>query len=59
MMQNGLLTALTVKIELQKPKITTAAILKSVKLPYLRNRSADFDEIRQDDTYWPLRWSDR
>jgi len=31
----------------------TAAI-KTVKSPYLCNRSTDFDEIWQGDAYWPL-----
>ena len=26
---------------------------KTVKLPYIRNRSADFEEIWQSDAYWP------
>jgi len=30
-----------------------AAILKTVKLPYLCSRSTDFDEIWHDDAYWP------
>jgi len=27
--------------------------MKTVKLPYLRNRLIDFDEIWQDDADWP------
>jgi len=30
-----------------------AAILKTVKSPYLCNRLADFDEIWHDVAYWP------
>ena len=40
------------------PKWRTAAILKNVKSPYLCDRSADFDEIWQDGTYWPKFMSD-
>ena len=44
----GLLTAATVKrFEFQNPIWRTAAILKTVKSPYLCNRSTDFDEIWQ------------
>ena len=32
----------------------TAAILKTVKSPYLCNRLTDFDEIWHDDAYWSL-----
>ena len=35
------------------PRWRTAAILKTVKSPYLCNRLNDFDEIWQDDAYWP------
>jgi len=31
----------------------TAAIFKTVKSPYLCNRLTDFDEIWNDDAYWP------
>jgi len=31
----------------------TAAIWKTVKSPYLRNRLTDFDEIWQGDADWP------
>ena len=49
----GLLTALTVKnFKFHKSKRRTAAILKTVKSPYLCNRLTDFDEIRQDDALW-------
>jgi len=42
----GLLTAPTVKkFEFQNARCRTAAILKTVKSPYLYNRSTDFDEI--------------
>jgi len=44
----GLLTAPTVKkFEFQTPIWRTAVILKTVKSPYLYNRSTDFDEIWQ------------
>ena len=32
---------------------------KTVKLPYIRNRSADFEEIWQSDAYWPSIGTDR
>jgi len=35
------------------PRWRTAAILKTVKSPYLRNRLSDFDEIWHDNAYWP------
>ena len=42
----GLLTVQTVeKFELPKSKMAEAAVLKTVKSPYLRNRLTDFDEI--------------
>ena len=46
----GLLTVLAVKkFEFPKSNILrTAAIVKTVKSPYLRNRLTDFDEIWQD-----------
>jgi len=51
----GLLTFPTVKtFNLTNPRWRTAAILKTVKLLYLCNRLADFDEIWHDDAYWPL-----
>ena len=52
----GLLTALTVKnFEFHKSKMaSTAAILKTVKSPYVCNRLTDFDEIWQDKAYWTL-----
>ena len=31
----------------------TAAILKTVKSPYVRNRLTDFDEIWHDGAHWP------
>jgi len=31
----------------------TAILKKTVKSPYLRNRSTDFDEIWHDDANWP------
>jgi len=48
----GLLTAPTVK-NVEFHKWLTAAILKTVKLPYVCNRLTDFDEIWQDDAYCP------
>ena len=54
LVQNGLLTALTVKkSNFTNPRWRTAAILKTVKSPYLCSRSTDFDEIWHDDAYWP------
>jgi len=42
----GLLTAQIVKkLNFQNPRWRTAAILKTVKSPYLRNCLTDFDEI--------------
>ena len=35
------------------PRWLTAAILKTVKLPYLFNRFTDFDEISHVDAHWP------
>jgi len=44
------LTAPTVKkLEFQKSKVGTAAILKTFKSPYLGNRLTDFDEIWHGD----------
>jgi len=49
----GLLTVQSVKkFEFPKSKIS-AAILKTVKSPYLHNRLTDFDEIWHDDADWP------
>ena len=56
----GLLTEQTVKkLNFQNPSWRTAAILKTVKSPYLRNRFTDFDEIWYVDTDWLLthRWN--
>jgi len=50
----GLLTVLAVKkFEFPKSKMAEAAILKTVKSPYLSNRLTDFDEIWQADADWP------
>ena len=53
----GLLTVQTVeKFEFpnfQNPRRRKAAILKTVKSPYLRNHLTDFDEIWHGDTDWP------
>ena len=47
------LTVQTVKnVNFQNPRWRTAAILKTVKSPYLRNRLTDFDEIWRDDANW-------
>jgi len=35
------------------PRWRTAAILKTVKSPYVCNRLTDFDENWHDDAYWP------
>ena len=35
------------------PRWRTAAILKTVKSPYVCNRLTDFDEIWHNDAYWP------
>jgi len=35
------------------PRWRTAAILKTVKSPYLCNRLNDFDEMWHDDAHWP------
>jgi len=35
------------------PRWRTAAILKTVKSPYLCNCLTDFDEIWHDDAHWP------
>ena len=49
-----LLTVQTVKnLNFQNPRWRTAAFLKTVKLPYLRNRLTDFDEIWHGDADWP------
>jgi len=51
----GFLTAPTVKkIEFKNPRWRTAAILKTVKSPYLGTGLTDFDEIWHDDAYWSL-----
>jgi len=56
LMQNVSLTAQTIKkFEFPNPRWRTAAILKTVKSPYLCNRLTDFDEIWQDDAHWPPR----
>jgi len=50
----GHLTTQTVKnLNFQNPIWRTAAILKTVKSPYLRNRLTDFDEIWHGDADWP------
>jgi len=36
-------------LNFQNPRWRTAAILKTVKSPYLRNRLTDFDEIWHAD----------
>ena len=55
LMKNGLLTFSTVKnLNFTNPRWRTAAILKTVKLPYLCNRLTDFDEIWHGDAHCPL-----
>ena len=50
----GLLPVQTLKnLNLQNPRWRTAAILKTAKSPYLRNRLTDFDEIWHGDADWP------
>ena len=51
----GLLTAQIVKnVYFQNPRWRTAAILKTVKSPDLRNRLTDFAEIWHGEANWPL-----
>jgi len=52
MMQKGSLNR-SKKLNFTNPRWRTAAILKTVKLPYLYNRLSDFDEIWHGDAYWP------
>jgi len=40
-------------LNFQNPRRRAAAILKTVKSPYLRNRLTDFDEIWHADADWP------
>jgi len=40
-------------LNFQNPRWRTAAILKTVKSPYIRNRLTDFDEIWHADADWP------
>jgi len=40
-------------LNFQNPRWRTAAISKTVKSPYLRNRLTDFDEIWHGDADWP------
>jgi len=40
-------------LNFQNPRWRAAAILKTVKSPYLRNRLTDFDEIWRADADWP------
>jgi len=50
----GLLTAEIVKnLNFQNPRWRTAAILKTVKSPYLSNRLTDFAEIWRGEANWP------
>jgi len=54
-MQNGVLNRFDCKkIEFKNPRWRTAAILKTVKSPYLVTGLTDFDEIWHDDAYWSL-----
>ena len=51
----GLLTAQTAKkLNFQNPRWRTAAVLKTVKSPYLGNRLTDFDDFGHGDAHWPL-----
>ena len=51
----GLLTAPIVKnSNFTNPRWRTAAILRTVKSPYLCSRFTDFDEILHDDAHLPL-----
>ena len=54
-MQNGSLNRpdSCKNLNFQNPRWRTAAILKTVKSPYLRNRLTDFDEIWHVDADWP------
>jgi len=54
-MQNGSLNRPDGRknLNFQNPRWRTAAILKTDKSPYLRNRLTDFDEIWHDDADWP------
>jgi len=52
MMQKGSLNR-SEKLNFTNPRWRTAAILKTVKLPYLYNRLSDFDEIWHGDAHWP------
>jgi len=38
-------------LNFKNPRWQTAAILKTIKLPYLCNRSTDFDEFFRGDAY--------
>jgi len=51
----GLFTSPTIKkLNFTNPRWRTAAILKTVKLPYLCNRLTEFDEICYGDSNSPL-----
>jgi len=53
-MQNGSQPSRPLKnLNFQNPRWRTAAISKTVKSSYLRNRLTDFDEIWHDDADWP------
>ena len=52
-----LFSAQTVKkMNFQNPRWRTAAIVKTVKSPYLRNRLTDFDKIWHGGAYWSRTW---
>ena len=54
LMQNGSLALWPLKnSNFTNPRWRKAAILKTVKSPYLSNHFTDFDEIWHDDVYWP------
>jgi len=56
----SLLTVWPLKnLNFQNPRWRAAAILKTVKSPYLRNRLTDVDEIWHADADWPYTGTDR
>ena len=58
-MQNGSLNRSDRQKSFTNPRWWTAAILKTVKSPYLCNRLTDFNEIWQDDDAHRLPTADR
>jgi len=55
----GMIIMIVKNLNFQNPRWQTAAIVKTVKSPYVRNRLTDFDEIWHDDANWPLHGKDR